>query len=259
MMIIKFKNIFPGSGIMVLQATNVRLVGGNNTEGRLEVYWNGTWSNACYYSYFINDERGPSVVCRMLGISWSGYFNMNYGNGNKPVNIRDIRCQTGLETDIDQYHTEVRLTNGNSSFEGRLEVKHNGHWGNVCATGFDENDAKVVCRMLGFETRQVDLINYQQPGHGQGQIHLSNVACDGHEKDIKACASVQWNTQCTQNDFVEIWCYATEIRLVNGKSPFEGRVEVKYNGTWGTVCDDGFSINDSKVVCRMLGIESKYA
>lgn len=52
---------------------------------------------------------------------------------------------------------------------------------------------------------------------------------------------------------------ATEIRLVNGTSPFEGRIEVKYNGTWGTVCDDEFSTNNAKVVCRMLGIESKYA
>lgn len=52
---------------------------------------------------------------------------------------------------------------------------------------------------------------------------------------------------------------ATEIRLVNGKSPFEGRIEIKHNGTWGTICDDGFSINDTKVVCRMLGVESRYA
>lgn len=50
-------------------------------------------------------------------------------------------------------HSEVRLINGKDSSEGWLKVKYEGKWGNVCATGFGEKDAKVVCRMLGFETR----------------------------------------------------------------------------------------------------------
>lgn len=46
----------------------------------------------------------------------------------------------------------------------------------------------------------------QQSGHGKGHTHLTNVACDGNEKDITACANVQWNTQCPENDIVGIKC-----------------------------------------------------
>jgi len=46
------------------------------------------------------------------------------------------------------------------------------------------------------------------------------------------------------------------VRLAGSRVPYEGRLEVYYNGIWGTVCDDYFDDTDARVACYSLGFGS---
>ena len=52
---------------------------------------------------------------------------------------------------------------------------------------------------------------------------------------------------------VTVLCQNADIRLVNGTTAFEGRVEICWNETWGTICDGFWSGFDAQVACGQLG------
>jgi len=58
--------------------------------------------------------------------------------------------------------------------------------------------------------------------------------------------------QSVNNEYLSMFSLFT-VRLAGSGSPHQGRLEVYYNGQWGTVCDDDFNDVDATVACKSLG------
>ncbi|XP_023817585.1 deleted in malignant brain tumors 1 protein-like [Oryzias latipes] len=145
----------------------------------------------------------------------------------------------------------VRLEDGSSRCSGRLEVKSNNWWSSVCEDDFDLLDAEVVCRELGCGAPSV--LQGALYGEAEAPILSREFLCEGHESVLLDCGSSWRKTKaCPPDKAVGLTC-SDSVRLENGSSRCSGRLEVKSNNSWSSVCEDDFDLLDAEVVCRELG------
>ena len=104
------------------------------------------------------------------------------------------------------FTAHTRLVGGSDNFEGRVEINHDGKWGTVCDDEWDIDDARVVCRSLGF----VDAMEAKTGayfGGGAGDIWLDNVECNGLESNLKDCIHRGWGIHnCGHDDDAGVVC-----------------------------------------------------
>lgn len=252
----------------------LRLAGGSHPcEGAVQVQHRGLWMPVCRDSWSAAASR---ELCRRLrcgdaegdavAVSPDGDGDAAEGCPTAPANCSGWEprlCQLQMATEpgccaAGQASVTctgalvLRLAGGRSRCEGRVELRQAGSWGTVCDDGWDLADAAVVCRQLGcgWALRAPREAAF---GRGRGPVLRDEVKCGGHEERLAECpAALQHD--CSHKEDAGVVCSEHhEWRLSGGKDGCAGRVEVRYRGTWSTVCDSTWYELEAAVLCRTLG------
>lgn len=92
-------------------------------------------------------------------------------------------------------------------------VKFNGEWGRICNRRWDDKDAKVFCKQMGF----IDGRSGQRAvSRSSGYVWIDNVDCDGSEDSLLKCR-LTWDADYSSCDDATVVCMEAG-RYLNKKS-----------------------------------------
>lgn len=190
--------------------------------GRVEVKVFGQWGYVCHDQFGMNEAN---VLCRELGYSQganevklNSFYrpNKNMTNGDQTLfNMDDVKCG-GNETSL-------------------RECNFNG-WGvHDCNV---EQVVGVVCKVNAMKMK----------------CPANHWLCETSDECIPTSFMCDLTVDCADgSDESPKFCNSSiEYRLADGRE-LEGRVEVKYRGIWGSVCDDDFGQKEAQVFCNSIG------
>ena len=189
-----------------------------------------------------------------------------------------------------QQEGDLRLVNGATVYEGRVEIYHNNEWGTVCDDKFDSRDGEVVCAHLGYGKLE-QAYSRAKYGAGSGRIWLDGLDCYGNEKKLTSCSFDygyrRWGYHdCRHHEDAGVRCSPYDehevpeddvkelpLRIICPRNPgrsckacpdknvdkctkklqVRGILEAKYKGKWYPISGEDWSASHAKTACGQLG------
>ncbi len=102
---------------------------------------------------------------------------------------------------------DIRLMDGSTPNEGRVEIFHAGQWGTVCDDSWGAEEALVVCMQLGFTVFEPTAVGSAGFGMGEDPIWLDNLNCSGQETSLADCPHNGWGEHnCGHSEDAGVVC-----------------------------------------------------
>ncbi|OWF56210.1 scavenger receptor cysteine-rich type 1 protein M130-like [Mizuhopecten yessoensis] len=170
----------------------------------------GSDEATCVMPHYSHGAHVPAVSTSKPSVTSTA--NVNGG--------QSVTTPTAKPSNVTQTETlTVRLVNGMNALDGRVEVLHNGVWGTVCDDGWDDDDAKVVCRMLGYDPATATHTSKARYGSGTGPIWLDETQCSGQETNLGQCRFVPiGHGDCDHSEDAGVICQTRKQTMMNSQT-----------------------------------------
>ena len=112
---------------------------------------------------------------------------------------------------------DIRLVNGATPNEGRVEICFNNQWGTICDDSWGVAEAQVVCRQLNYTVNIQNSVPFGNAAFGSGltAIHLDDLNCNGTERRLADCRhSGVGNHNCLHSEDAGVLCIGIYHRLL---------------------------------------------
>ncbi|KAM9365909.1 CD5 antigen-like [Pholidichthys leucotaenia] len=139
---------------------------------------------------------------------------------------------------------DVRLVGGDSRCSGELEVKHQGPRRPVEGVFWTLKAASVVCEHLDCGSA---VSVGERRKSSERDVWRIKSDCLQSGSSLTECA------RSSRSQSIQTVTCSDSVRLLNGTGVCSGRLEVKSNQSWSSVCQADFDQQDAEVVCRELG------
>ncbi|XP_043540771.1 deleted in malignant brain tumors 1 protein-like, partial [Chiloscyllium plagiosum] len=239
--------------------SGVRLVNSDDRcSGRVEIFHDGSWGTVCDDGWDLADA---TVLCKELqcGPALSVHGSARFGPGALTYVIENVttsdqgRYQCSYRPEVAEQWSPsslsqpVNIVVTNPVTEPSISVRADGESVNISCTVPDgvptgrflllKDTVPIINSTISQQSFTYTIPNITLSSQGQ------------YTCSYKTQVSGRWIPSFQSRP---VTVARSGVRLVNSNDPCSGTVEVLYDGSWGTVCDDGWDLADATVLCKEL-------